>query len=165
MSIEHVSNTGMLYKRPKERLNEIDVSKAYTAALIKLSMIPVFNEFDIFQPYTGEVIKDSNLHIDKVNSFSLFFNKTYNVCYGMFLKHTDGIEILAYKQPSTMKKVDYKTIVDELYATKISDNPDEDIYIKKMISNINIGILEKCRNKRQRSCLFDDLSELQHYQK
>ena len=42
-----------------------------------------------------------------------------------------------------MKKVDYKTIVDELYATKISDNPDEDIYIKTMISNINIGILEK----------------------
>ena len=35
-----------------------------------------------------------------------------------------------------------------------------------MISNINIGILEKkCRNKRQRSFLFDDLSELQHYQK
>ena len=34
-----------------------------------------------------------------------------------------------------------------------------------MISNINIGILEKCRNKRQRSFLFDDLSELRHYQK
>ena len=125
------SNSGMLSKKPKEKLNEIDVSKAYTTALIKINKIQIFNEFDIFQPYTGEQIKDYNLYIVKVNSLSLFFNKTYNLCYGMFLKDMDGLEILAYKQPSTLKNVNYKNIVDELYATKISDNPDEDIYIKK----------------------------------
>jgi hypothetical protein len=52
MNIELFQNVEC-YPKPKERLSEIDVSKAYTAALIKLSMIPVFNKFDIVQPYTG----------------------------------------------------------------------------------------------------------------
>ena len=158
----------MLYKRPKALLNEIDVSKAYTASLTQIDNIPIYNEFDHFQPYEGQEIKDYGLYIVKSKQLDLYYNKTYNLCYGMFLKDPQDVkdvEIIAYKLPSAMKTTNYKSIVDELYSTKISDNPDEDIYIKKMISNINIGILEKGRNNRQRSFLFDDLSELQHYQK
>ena len=33
-----------------------------------------------------------------------------------------------------------------------------------MIANINFGLLEKSQNKQQKTFLFDDLSELKHYQ-
>ena len=52
------ANVGLLRQKPTCNLVEIDVSKAYTSALIKIDKIPIFNEFDIFQPYNGEIIKD-----------------------------------------------------------------------------------------------------------
>jgi len=74
------------------------------------------------------------------------------------------IEIIAYKEPSTVKQVNYKALVEELFNTSISDDPDEDIYIKKLIANVNIGLLEKSCNRKQRSYLFEDFAELRHYQ-
>jgi len=50
----------------------------------------------------------------------------------MFLKDPEDVkdvELIAFKLPSAMKTPKYNNIVDELYATSISDNPDEDIYI------------------------------------
>jgi hypothetical protein len=143
------------------------MSKAYTASLIQTNKIGVYNEFDCFQPYEGQAIQDYGLYIVKATNLDLYFNKTYNLSYGMFLKDPEDVkdvEILAYKVPSTTRAVNYKAMVDELYATKISDNPDEDVYIKKLISNINIGLLEKANNKRQKSFLFKDLSDLKHHQ-
>ena len=44
----------------------------------------------------------------------------------------NNIEILHYKEPSFIHKVDYKDIVDELWNTTIDENDtDEDKYIKK----------------------------------
>ena len=75
------------------------------------------------------------------------FNKDYNLCYGFFLKEFSDIEIKAFKKPHTLKKVNYNKFVDDLFATPISDNKDEDNYIKKLIANINFGLLEKSQNK------------------
>jgi hypothetical protein len=60
----------------------------------------------------------------------------------------NDITIMAVKKPSYIKKVDYKQIVDDLYNSKISDNTEEDKYIKKIIPNINFGLLEKSWNKK-----------------
>jgi hypothetical protein len=38
------------------------------------------------------------------------------------------------------------------------------IFIKKLIANINYGLLEKSKNKQQKAFIFNDLSELKHYQ-
>ena len=46
----------------------------------------------------------------------------------------------------------------------ISDNKDDDNYIKKLIANVNFGLLEKSQNRQQKTFLFDDLSELKHDQ-
>ena len=37
------------------------------------------------------------------------------------------------------------------------------IRISKIISNVNYGLLEKGRNKVQKSFIFESLEELQHY--
>ena len=87
---------------------------------------------------------------------SLFFNKEYNLNYGMLLKEfIDEVEILYFKKPSSIYEVDYKSIVGNLWKTNISNNLGEDIKVKKLISNVNIGLLEKGTNKSQKSLGFD----------
>ena len=54
------------------------------------------------------------------------------------------IDILYYKEPSFIHKVDYEGIVDELWDTTIDENnADEDKYIKKLIGNVNYGLVNK----------------------
>jgi hypothetical protein len=74
------------------------------------------------------------------------------------------MDIVAVKQPSFIKTVDYAKLVDELYETKIADDDRQDVYIKKLIANVNIGLLEKCSNKKSIGYLFQDFDECKFYQ-
>ena len=60
---------------------EIDITKAYTAAFIKIKEIPVFNEFDTFKPYNRQDIEDKNLYKDKATSFNLFLNIKFQFAF------------------------------------------------------------------------------------
>ena len=135
--------------------------------LTNIVKIPVFKQFDIWMPYAygkhdfnnmGELclflVKFTGQHT------SLFFNKQYNFVYGLFFGgFVDEVEILYFKKPSSIYEVDYKSIVENLWKTNISNNLGEDIKVKKLISNVNIGLLEKGTNKCQKSLVFDTLSE------
>ena len=57
-----------------------------------------------------------------------------------------------------------KSITDKLWNTNISSKKMEDAKIKKLIANINIGLLEKNTNKAQKSLVFDTLSEAIYHQ-
>ena len=128
-----------------EDMVEIDVTKAFTKAFTNISKIPIFNEFDNFPPYDNSKIQDDNLYIIEVNKLTLFFNKRFNLCYGSFLNKLKikNVKIVAYKQPSFIRDVNYKNIIDDLYKTEISQNHEEDKYIKKIFGNVNSGVLEK----------------------
>ena len=65
---------------------------------------------------------------------------------------------LLSKSHHLLKKVDYKQIIDELYDMHISENAEQDVYIKKLIANVNIGLLEKSVNHTEQAHLFDNLS-------
>ena len=155
-----------------EATTEIDVRKGYTSAFNKIAEIPVFTQFDIWKPFNGKVANahealrsvtdfhDLTLYLVKPTKRSLFFNKSYCLVYGKFLKHfTKQCKILYYKQPSRIYKVDYRKITAELWKTDISDKPAEDIRIKKLIANVNSGLLEKNTNKAHKSYAFDTLKE------
>ncbi len=58
----------------------------------------------------------------------------------------------SFKQPSFIKKVDYKSLVEELYAFPISGNAQTDVYIKKLVANVNLGLLEKGMNSTAAWC-------------
>lgn len=63
-------------------------------------------------------------------------NKKYNLIYGKLLKEITNktrkaVKILYYKIPSQIHKVDYKEIVNELRKTEISDDAEEDKFLKK----------------------------------
>ena len=113
-------------------------------------------------------LSDLTLYMVKVANANIMFNKKHNLIYGKFLKKLieKGLkcDILYYKQPSHIHKVDYKQIIDDLWAEQISADEQEDRRIKKTIANINFGLLEKSHNKGQKSRMFDTLSEVCHYQ-
>ena len=113
-------------------------------------------------------LSDLTLYMVKVANANIMFNKKHNLIYGKFLKKLieKGVkcDILYYKQPSHIHKVDYKQIIDDLWAEQISADEQEDRRTKKTIANINFGLLEKSRNKGQKSRMFDTLTEVCHYQ-
>ena len=150
-----------------EVATEIDVRKAYTSAFNKIAEIPVFTQFDIWKPFNGNVkdFHDLTLYLVMPTKRSLFFNEAYTLVYGMLLKHfVKQCKILYCKQPSRVYKVDYRKITAELWKTDISDKPAEDIRIKKLIANVNFGLLEKNTNKAHKSYAFDTLKEALYYQ-
>ena len=83
----------------------------------------------------------------------------------MFLKEfVKDCEILYFKQPYKVFKVDYRKIIRELWQTDISDSYPEDVKIKKLIANVIFGLLEKMTNTASKSYSFDDLREALYYQ-
>ena len=154
-----------------KNLVEIDRSKAFTWAFNQISKIPIFNAFDSWKAWDGtlDINKLSSLTLYKVevSKGNMFFNKKFNIIYGKFLRKMDlsNIKIIYYKIPSYIHKVNYKSIVDELWETQLGDNEDDDKQIKKKIANINFGMLEKSNNTAQRSVIFNSLKEACHYQR
>ena len=76
----------------------------------------------------------------------------------------ERINILYFKQPSFIHKVDYKNIVNELWNTNISEDNEEDKCIKKLIAHVNYGLLEKGGATDQKSTVFKNLKEALNYQ-
>ena len=146
-----------------EVTTEIDVRKAYTSTFNKIAEILVFTQFDIWKPYNNNTItdfQDLTLYLVKPTKKSLFFNKAYTLICGMFLKHfVKQCKILYYKQPCRVYKVDYRKITAKLWKTDIWDKPAEDIRIKKLIANVNFGLLEKNTNKAHKSYASDTLKK------
>ena len=58
----------------------------------------------------------------------------------------------------------YKDLVEELWRTPISDDPEEDNVLKKTIANCNYGMLEKQINRTQKSNIFDTYEDAKFFQ-
>ena len=161
----------------KEKVNvknlvEIDVSKAFTHAFLQINQIPVFNQFDMWK-----VLKESD-DINKFHKLTLYYvknnssshrillNKKYCLLYGVFLQQIDltNIDILYYKEPSQIHACNYKDLVGELWKNTISEDEAEDTKIKKLIANVNYGLLEKGGNTDVKSIPFKKLNEAMDYQ-
>ena len=154
-----------------ETTTEIDVRKAYTHhAFNQITEIPVFNQFDIWKRFSYKSHDYSKFHeltlfLVKPKEQASFFNKTHCLVYGKFLKHyADKCEILYYKEPSRVYKVNYTKLIKQLWAIEISDHFPEDAKIKKLIANVNFGLLEKGTNKSSKSFAFDGLRQALYYQ-
>ena len=93
---------------------ELDRGKAYTKSTMDVLEVPCFSEFDIWKKYDYSK-NDFNkmnaltLYLVKSKVRNLFFNRTYNLIYGKFLKkYADDVEVIYYKIPSNTYKVNYK---------------------------------------------------------
>ena len=157
---------------PNKEIREVDVNKAFTHAGASITKIPRFTQFDIFRPFNESCdinqFHSLTLYIVEVYEGNLFFNKKYCLVYGKFLKQMlkDNVKlnILWYKQPSKVFKVDYNKLIEELYTTKITSDEDLNKQTHKKLWNISVGMLEKSHNTSQRSSTFTSLSEACYYQ-
>ena len=145
----------------------IDKRKAFTHAGGQIVKIPVFNEFDVWKPYDLKCdfrrLGDYTLYVVQACQGNIFFNKRYNLVYGIHLKKIVmrgvAIKILSYKMPSHIHKVKYKKAIDRLLETKISDDEIENNKIQKAILNIMWGLMEKGFNTKTVSRMFDNIKE------
>ena len=157
---------------PDNELMEIDISKAFTSAFLKMNEKPVFNQFDIWKNYDGKINEhhDLTLYYIQNNNFQhnkMFMNKKYEIKYGCILKQVMDdvdIDILYFKTPSQVHQRNNQEIINELWEMTISENDEENKYIKKLIANVNFGLLEKSGATDQKSILFRNLGEALEYQ-
>ena len=149
----------------KSNLVEIDISKAYTGAFMRIKAIPIFNEFDTWEPYTTQPIRKLSLYLVEASEFDLFLNKRYNLVYGCFLLQLhQRPAIKAVKHPSVVKKVHYSKLIEELWSAKISNDREQDEVLKKTIANCSFGMLEKQVNKKVKSKIFDSYEDAKFFQ-
>ena len=73
------------------------------------------------------------------------------------------LAIKAVKHPSIIKNVNYRGLVEELWRTPISDDP-EDAVLNNTIANCNYGMLEKQINRTQKSKIFDTYEDAKFFQ-
>ena len=107
---------------------------------MRIKAIPVFNEFDVWEPYKADQrIRNLSLYLVEASEFDLFFDKRYNLCYGHFLKQVRQKHIArGVKHPSLVKKVNYQQLVEELWKTQISEDFEEDQILKKDRSKLQL---------------------------
>ena len=103
------------------------MSKAYTSAFCEIAEIPIFNEFDAFKPYDNEPILPLNLYVVKDFSHPLA-TQNRSLVYGKYVQ--EGMHIVAFKQPSFAKTVDYAKLVSELYEAKVSEKANRTFTLK-----------------------------------
>ena len=149
---------------------ELDRRKAYTKSTMDVLEVPCFSEFDIWKKYDYSK-NDFNkmnaltLYLVKSKVRNLFFNRTYNLIYGKFLKkYYDDVEVIYYKIPSNTYKVNYKKLINELWELKLDEDEEKDKMKKKMIACINIGLLEKQTNTAKKSIVFSKMVDAFYYQ-
>jgi len=161
------------YKEMKKMpmLCGLDSRKAYTSDFMDIKNYPVFNQFDIFVKYDGSEIMDENQYIVKHevknNEELILFRNIYNRCYGYKLNRISKsvkYEILYYRKPSSLQPSNSIELVNNLYDTKISNDEENDIGLKKSIVNITLGKLEKKKNKKRITKIFKNYDEACYYQ-
>jgi len=148
----------------------IDERKAYTSKLYNMHEIPVFDYFDIYVKYDNHEIEKYTKYVVKSLcrdiQHTILFGSVYSISYGYKLMNlNDNIQyqIISFCRPSNVVKSNNKKIIDELYKCKISEDEDEDIYLKKSIVNINTGIIEKKYNTNQLTKIFKYEREAKYY--
>ena len=165
-----IAPCGYLDRVLKNKGVELDRNKAYTKGTMDITKIPIFCEFDIWKKYDYEKddfnkMNELTLYLVKSKVKNMFFNRSYNLIYGMYLKeYYEDVEIIYYKIPSKIAKVDYKKLILDLWNMKFDDDEVKDKKIKKMLFNINIGLLEKQSNTVKKSFVFNKMVDAFYYQ-
>ena len=168
-------------------LNGIDMKNAYPSCLKDIEKVPIFGYFNRYRPYIkGEKIDPLKMYIVKNDLIQsrwinvILFHKEHERVYGYLLleakKYNINYEIIYVRDYERIENVEYKKAMDILFIDNIDkDNKDIDVYDddnkkiflhkdnKKFIANKICGLLEKKKNKRGLSYVFDNYAEAEMY--
>lgn len=153
------------FKTCKGDVLGLDINKAYSCALSKINVVPVFSYFDVYKKYNNEPLQKYNYYIIKVldndKRTKIIFNNKITRVFGFVLENLNiNYEILYYRKPFKLEEVDFKTPVDELY-----NNDCLDSSIKKHIANKLTGLLEMKSNKCNECKIYNDYEQANYFKK
>lgn len=159
-------------------INAVDMVKAYSTCLRDIENVPVFGYFNRYRPYiNGEKIdplkmyiidSGKDTHIDNRDNVILFHKRVDRV-YGYVLeeatKYNISYKVIYVRDYERKEPVEYNEAVNKLF---MDDPNDKDkIYLdndeKKFIANKTCGLLEKKKNKRGLSYVFNNYAEAEMY--
>lgn len=151
-----------------EEADTVDVVRAYTANLLDIQQIPVFDYLDEFRPYEpGTPLEDWTLYevenLDTSNMEAWFLaDRKFALVSGYVLKRAavaeGSIRTLSYIRPSRLLPNLLANVVKELYAS--ADLPDS---LKKFAVNVAIGLCNKKYNRNELGVYTTDRDEAQHF--
>jgi len=140
-----IASCGYMDTVMKEKGVDLDRNKAYTKGTMDITKIPIFCEFDIWKKYDCEKndfnkMNELTLYLVKSKVKNMFFNRTYNLSYGMYLKkYSEDVEIIYYKIPSKYAKVDYKKLILDLWNMTFEDYEVKDKRLKRCCLILTLG--------------------------
>jgi hypothetical protein len=151
-----------------------DLNCAYTSLLQRIVNVPVFNEFDEFEPYVARanpglrdrlafylVLNTDLAEIDISDPRHLLLDQRYCLLtYDTWLICRDWscCRTLAIIKPSTIVPVNPAAAIHNLWEDEALDRT-----LKKFLVNSEIGKVGKRFNTKSHALLFEDASEAHHY--
>jgi len=148
----------------KAQQKGLDERKAYTKRLMEMDKVPVFKYFDIYKEYDGGEVEDYSYYIIECletldDKHTIIFNEKYSRTFGFVLKQVDiKYKIHYVRKPFKIEDVDFKPAINELFESDLS------MSLKKRISLVTTGLLEKKINKVYDTKIFDDRNIARYYQ-
>ena len=118
--------------------------------------------FDVFEVYTKQAIEDYSEYIVTCNDESIeskiVFPDELNAVYGFVLKAVKlQYTILRVRKPSRLNISNSSSLVSMVWNSKFSNEQ------KKDLININLGLVEKQKNKRSLSKVYKSFDEAYYY--
>lgn len=121
------ANTGYFTQISKgTKLSGIDLSKAYTSLYTKISKIPVFKHFDVYEPYNNEQLNPFYMYLVESTideqSHVMLFNQKYTRRYGFFLmevqKYGIPFKVHYVRKYSKLVNCNFNKVIRKLYQVK-----------------------------------------------
>jgi hypothetical protein len=158
--------------RDTDRFSCVDLSKAYTSCLNQMVYFPVFNEFDMWQPYHGHELEDYTQYFVVVPLEAIdgiFFTEKRCRVYGMHLKQLPKhafpyVAVKSFKRPSHLAFSGVQSAITSLWHQQIDADAHIDEKLKKFIVNQTIGAMGRVKNHSTISQVFIDYAEALFYQ-
>jgi hypothetical protein len=149
----------------------VDVVRAYTANLKDLAMLPVFQELDDFQAYTGQPLEPYNIYLVETDPSGtcvdtwMIANRRWSLVSGMVLQAATGmaaggLQIHSFIKPSQVVDNPAPGLLKELYAD--ASLPDD---LKKFVVNMVVGLCNKKWNQKEWGVYTTDIEEAAHFSK
>jgi len=147
--------------------NTIDFNKCYPSAWMKINKVPIFTYFDKYTAYDGSDVDDYCMYIIQTHNteqnHAIIFDSVYARVYGFVLMYADEIgikyTIIYMRKYSKLEDANFEDTIKQLF-----ENDKIDMSLRKKIANATTGLLEKKRNRKNVTKVYDTYEEAQDMQ-
>lgn len=135
----------------------VDQKRCYTNIVKSVAHFPKFADNDVFRPYDGHELEALTLYLARyvgpmTTDMKALFGDDRVLMYGHFLAGYE-VEIESFLRPHKLVPNPYLEVLQEI---EDSDLPD---FLKKLIPNVNWGLLGKVRNTNKSTTLCATFEE------